>query len=216
MSALAWLFVLSVLGAPLDLLGIDRSARGDGVPAGWKVRAVRGQRAPDAVIAGSGDTGSVLRLSGAGRAAWFYRELSQPLSPVGHLRWSWRAIELPTGADLRDERVDDSPIRVYVVFGTPRRFFGGGERIIFYSYGNAEPVGYAGASHVSSKLHVIRVDGVAERGTWQEHDVEPLADYRRIWHDEPPPVAAVGIMQDTDQTGERAVAEIRRLEWLLP
>lgn len=216
MSTLAWLFVLSVLGAPLDLLGLDRSARGNAVPADWKVRPVRGQRAPDAEIIGDGGTGAVLRLSSAGRAAWFYRELSPPLSQAGHLRWSWRAVEMPTRSDLRDERVDDSPIRVYVVFGKPRRFFGGGERIIFYSYGNAEPVGYAGASHVSSKLHVIRVDGVAERGVWQEHDVDPLEDYRRIWHDDPPPVTAVGLMQDTDQTRERAVAEIRRLEWRVP
>ena len=69
---------------------------------------------------------------------------------------------------------------------------------------------------MSSKLHVIRVDGVAERGAWQEHDVEPLADYRRIWHDDPPPVAASGLMQDTNQTRERAVAEMRWLEWQVP
>ena len=216
MVPLAWLFALRLLLVPLDLLGLGRSARGDSVPTGWKVRAVRGQRAPDAVITDDGGTQPALRLSGAGRAAWFYRELSPPLAPAGHLQWSWRAVQLPTRADLRDERVDDSPIRVYVVFGTPRRFFGGGERIIFYSYGNAEPVGYDAPSHVSSRLHIIRVDGAAEQGAWQEHDVEPLADYRRIWHDDPPPIAAVGIMQDTDQTGERAVADIRRLEWQVP
>ena len=92
MSTVAWLFALSVLGAPLDLLRFDQSAVGDGVPPEWKVRGVRGQ----------------------------------------------------------------------------------------------------------------------------EHDLEALTDYRRIWHEEPPPIVAVGIMQDTDQTGERAVAEIRRLEWKVP
>ena len=158
----------------------------------------------------------MLRLSGAGRAAWFYRQLSPELAESsGSLDWSWRVIEAPPDADLRAKDTDDSPIRIYVVFGKPGLFSRAG-RIIFYTFGNVEPRDFSQPGHGSDKLHVIRVDGADERRVWRDHRVDPFADYRRIWHRDPPPITAIGVMQDTDQTGERAVAELRRLEWRTP
>ncbi|MGH7702855.1 MAG: DUF3047 domain-containing protein [Gemmatimonadales bacterium] len=216
MIALALLLLLGQAGAPLDILRLAEAAPGAGVPPGWKVRPVRGQIVPDTEIRGEGD-GPVFRVTGAGRAAWFYRELSPRLpEAAGSLHWSWRVLEAPAGTDLRAKQTDDSPIRVYVVFGKPGGLFGGSGRIIFYTYGNSEPPDYSGASLVGDKLHVIRVDGAAERGVWQEHGVEPFADYRRIWHRNPPPITAIGVMQDTDQTRAMAAAELRRLEWRKP
>ena len=155
----------------------------------------------------------MFRLSGAGRAAWFYRELSPELpESVGSLDWSWRVIEAPPSADLREKDTDDSPIRVYVVFGKPGLFNRSG-RIIFYSFGNGEPGDFSQPSHASDKMQVIRVDGAEAMRVWRDHRVDPFSDYRRIWHRDPPPITAIGVMQDTDQTGQGAVAELRRLEW---
>ena len=122
-------------------------------------------------------------------------------------------LEAPAEADLREESRDDSPMRVFVVFGK-QGFFRNSARIIFYTFGNAEPSGLDRPSTVSDKLHVIRVDGAAQRGAWQEHAVNPFADYRRIWGKTPPAVTAVGVMQDTDQTRAEASAELRRLAWV--
>ncbi len=55
---------------------------------------------------------------------------------------------------MRVKQADDSPIRVYVVFGNPRALFGGPGRIVFYSVGNEEPDGYAASSHVSGRIHI--------------------------------------------------------------
>lgn len=207
------LLLLIVQADTLDILRLHEAALGAGMPPDWKLRSVRGQEAPSTDMR-SDDSGRVLRVLGAGRAAWFYRELSPRIPETrGALHWTWRVLETPAGADLRAKDTDDSPMRVYVVFGNPGGLFGGSGRIIFYSYGNAEPSGFARASHGSDKLHVIRVDGAAEVGAWQQHRVEPFADYRRIWRRDPPPITAIGIMQDTDQTGATAVAELRRLEW---
>ena len=52
--------------------------------------------------------------------------------------------------------------------------------------------------------------GVSWRGDFS------TADFRRIWGKEPPPITAIGVMQDTDDTGAMAVAELRRLEWQAP
>lgn len=208
-----WLAVSLAIAEPVVVLDLVHARTGAGLPSGWKVRSVRGQRAPDVeVIADS--AGARLRLSGSGRAAWFYRELPAEIPETrGTVQWSWRVIAAPATADLRLESLDDSPMRVYVVFGRPR-FFRNAARIIFYSAGNAEPAGFARASFGSDKLHVVRVDGVNERARWVEHAIDPFADYRRIWNESPPPITAVGVMQDTDQTRAQATAELRRLVWV--
>ena len=207
------LLLALVVSEPISILNLAGAPLGAGVPPGWKVRAVRGQHAPEIEVRNDGD-GAVLRVHGAGRAAWFYRELSPELAESkGTLRWTWRVLDAPADADMRTEALDDSPIRVYVVFGKPG-FFGNNARIIFYTYGNAEPAGYSRPSFGSDKLHVIRVGGVAERTQWRGHAVDPFADYSRIWKRPPPAITAIGIMQDTDQTRAQATAEIRRLEWL--
>lgn len=212
MTWLALLVAVVQFAGSLDLLGLGAAPAGSGLPPDWKVRLVRGQAAPTTEVVRE-DGASVFRMSGAGRAAWFYRELSPELAEsAGSLDWSWRVVEAPPAADLRAKETDDSPVRVYVVFGKPGIFNRAG-RIIFYTFGNAEPGDFSQASHASDKMHVIRVDGADARRAWRDHSVEPFADYRRIWHRDPPPITAIGVMQDTDQTGERAVAELRRLEW---
>ena len=215
MTWLALLVAVVRLVGSLDLLGLGAAPPGSGIPPGWKVRPVRGQSAPITEVRRE-EGASVLRLSGAGRAAWFYRQLSPELAESsGSLDWSWRVIEAPPDADLRAKDTDDSPIRIYVVFGKPGLFSRAG-RIIFYTFGNVEQRDFSQPGHGSDKLHVIRVDGADERRVWRDHRVDPFADYRRIWHRDPPPITAIGVMQDTDQTGERAVAELRRLEWRTP
>lgn len=210
------LLILSLVllaSQPLVILDLSGARLGTGVPSGWKVRAVRGQRAPSIEVRNDGE-GPVLRIHGAGRAAWFYRELSPEVAEAdGSLRWSWRVLDAPASADLRNEKVDDSPIRVFVVFGKPG-IFGRSARIIFYTFGNAEPSGFARASFVSDKLHLIRIDGAAERTSWREHTINPFDDYRRIWKRKPPAITAIGVMQDTDQTRAQATAELRALEWI--
>ncbi len=211
---LVLVFLAGLLIQPLDLLSLADAPLRAGPPPGWKVRNIRGQDAPEIEIRNDGG-GPVLRIQGAGRAAWFYHELpSQQKESPGSLSWSWRVLQAPAGADLRREKTDDSPLRVYVVFGKPG-LFGRSSRVIFYTFGAAEPEGYERASFVSDKLHVIRVGGTPDVGQWRENAVRPFADYRRVWRGQPPPITAVGVMQDTDQTRARAVAELRRLEWLV-
>lgn len=201
------------IAEPVVILDLVNARSGAGLPAGWKVRTMRGQRAPDIEVRDDGE-GLLLRLSGTGRAAWFYRELAAEIPEArGTLRWSWRVSAAPLSADMRVAALDDSPIRVYVVFGRSG-FFRSAARIIFYSAGNAEPAGLDRASFGSDKLHMIRMDGTAERSRWVDHATDPFADYRRIWGGTPPGITAVGVMQDTDETRGHASADLRRLLWV--
>ncbi|MEO5590380.1 MAG: DUF3047 domain-containing protein [Gemmatimonadaceae bacterium] len=198
---------------PLSILSLADAPLRAGLPPDWQVRKVRGQSAPDIEVRNDGN-GPLLRIQGAGRAAWFYHELESPLKETrGSLHWSWRIVQSPAGADLRTEKTDDSPLRVYVVFGKPG-LFGNAARVIFYTFGANEPSGYSRASYVSDKLHIIRAGGTPDLGHWSDNTVDPFADYRRIWSRNPPSITAIGVMQDTDQTRARAIADLRKLEWI--
>ena len=212
---LALVLLAGLFAEPLAILSLANAPLRAGIPAGWKVRNVRGQTAPDIEVRNDGE-GPVLRIHGAGRAAWFYRELPTEMAESpGSLAWSWRMVQAPAGADLRNEKTDDSPLRVFVVFGKPG-LFGRSSRVIFYTFGSSEPDDYSRVSYVSDKMYVIRVGGTRDVGHWTDNTAKPFADYRRVWHGQPPPITAIGVMQDTDQTKAMAVAELRRLEWLPP
>lgn len=197
-----------------DLLGLDGAPLGAGLPAGWKVRPVSGYPAPEYSVREEAE-GPVLHVEGMGAAAWAYRELEAPI-PVGSgvLRWSWRVLELPAGTDLRVESKDDAALRLYVVFGEPGAFAAARNRVIFYTWGNTEPKGLALRSFASARFHIVRVAGALDVGSrWHDEQVEPFEDFRRFWSGDPPAITAVGLMQDTDMTGGKAVSEIRSLLW---
>jgi hypothetical protein len=197
-----------------NLLELDGSRRGGGLPPAWRIRAVKGQKSPTFTIHEENGQ-KTLRISGDRAAAWAHRRLHPPLSGDGRLRWSWRVLEQPVGADLRSRDTDDSALRVYVVFGGEGGFIGGRDRAIFYTWGNREPEGLTLPSFVSKRIQVVRVVGSPETdGSWRESEADPFADYRRFWLGEPPAITAVGIMQDTDATRARAVGEVRTLRWV--
>lgn len=211
---LGLLSLVAFLGEPLDLLGLRNSALGAGVPAEWKVRPVRGYPAPSLTIT---DVGGVraLRVTGSGSAAFVYRELPEPLRDGdGLLKWTWRVLRTPEGADLRSSKTDDAGLRVFVVFGKPGKLFGGSSRVVFYTWGNKEPIGLSRTSFVSDRMHIVRLAGAEDvaRG-WREEVINPFADYRRFWNDDPLPITSIGLMQDTDMTKSVAAAELRSLTW---
>lgn len=214
MLANAALLCMLVMPPPeaLDLLVLDRASAGAWMPAGWTQRAVRGFRAPEAAVMDSGGT-RFLRFSGASRAGFTVRELSTAESRAGtRLSWSFRVRAAPPAADLAQAGADDSPLRVLVVFDNRRSPFAR-PRTLFYSISAATAPAYSQSSRLSRDMHVIgmpRTDGSA---SWQLADVDPIADYQRIWGAGRVRVAAIGLMQDTDQTGGNAIADLRHLTW---
>ena len=63
-------------------------------------------------------------------------------------------------------------------------------------------------------MQIARLAGTSNVGPrWRQEEVRPFDDYRRFWNRKPPPITAVGIMQDTDMTHAMAVAELREFTW---
>ncbi len=201
-----------IMVEPVDLLGLRAVQVGGGLPPAWTAIPVRRQRSPVATVLDSADTRFV-RLAGTGRAGWFVNRLAAPVAPSAtRLAVSWRVLVAPRGADLRAAATDDAALRVFVVFAMQGPFERT-PRTLFYSSGAAEPSGYHRPSFQSRALHVIRLASDVSSSLWMETELDPFSDYQRIWGGKPRAVVAVGLMQDTEQTGSTAMADVRGLAW---
>ena len=192
----------------LELLGLDAALPGAALPVGWQTRPVRGQRLPLSQIIDSSGI-RYMRFSGAGQAGWFVRELPVPLlASAGRLRWTWRALLAPQGADVGTAATDDASLRVFVVFGRHARF-AWKPRVLFYSLAD----GVAMPDRTDAPFGVRIASRPAMARNWVQASADPFSDYRSIWGAAPPPVIAIGVMQDTDQTRSPSVGDILNLYW---
>jgi hypothetical protein len=192
-----------------DLLRLMEAPVGSGVPPEWHVRAVRRFDAPSSWIVDSAGT-RFLRIAGTRQAAWFVHQLRRPLPPnTGRLQWTWRAPLSPVGASASSPATDDAALRVFVVFERHSRF-ARTPRALFYTLSDGEASTRLGQSGPMVSLPAGRPGAARD---WVSFTADPARDYQRIWGDEVPPLVAVGLMQDTDQTMRPAIGEVSRLEW---
>ena len=201
---------------PIDslvLLPLENLSAGEALPRSWVIRPVRGERAPELTLIDRAGPRVALRISGADRAAWLVRELDRPIMPgAGSLSWSWRVLEHPAGADLRDRAADDAALRVFVVFER-KGLLDRVPHTLFYTSGTVEGANYERPSFQSGDLHVIRMRSSASDADWRHTVVDPFADYQRIWGGKPRVIVAIGLMQDSEDTQSSATADIRALVW---
>ena len=146
------------------------------------------------------------------------------------MRWRWRITNTYEKADGRTKASDDYPIRIYVLFEYDPQEAGALDRVkyglakaIYGEYPPHSAINYVWSSVVwdlpfissprTDKVKIVALEsGAKSAGTWQEEQVDILQDYRRMFRSEPPAKASLGIMNDSDNTAERAVSFISFIE----
>lgn len=147
-----------------------------------------------------------------------------PVSDAPVLRWKWKVSGPVAGGDARRKSGDDYAARLYITFKYDPAKAGLGTRLkyaaakalrgeypphsaINYLWANALPKDAAVPNPYTDRVMMIAVrSGAAEAGQWREERRDVLADYRRLFGQDPPPYAGVAVMTDTDDTGGSAEA----------
>ena len=146
------------------------------------------------------------------------------------VRWRWKVDNIYEKADGRTKTGDDYPIRLYVLFeydpekgSVIDKMKYGLAKAMYGEYPPHSAINYVWSSVVwdqpfissprSDKVKVVALkSGPNKVGTWQEEQVDVLQDYRRMFGADPPAKASLGIMCDSDNTGEHAVSFVSSIE----
>jgi len=146
------------------------------------------------------------------------------------MRWRWKVDNVYKKGDIREKSGDDYPIRVYVTFQYDPERASIGERLQYgiakALYGKYPPdstlnyvwTGQNIAERIITSPYtdrariIILENGKSTIGTWVEEMVNILDDYRAAFGKEPPQIAGIAIMNDSDNTGEAAVSYVEYIE----
>lgn len=168
---------------------------------GWEPKSFKGTTSYRIV---QEDGRSVVRAHAQGAASGLSKKLSFDPHIYRYLKWSWKIADTVAGGNEKNKQGDDYAARVYVIF--PGRFFWQ-MKALNYIWANKLPKGAFVPSAFTSNAILLAVQsGPLMAGQWLSEQRDILADYRRMFGEDPPLAGAVAIMTDTDNTGAEATA----------
>jgi len=169
-----------------------------------------------------GDTQAVKAVSDCAASALYLPVTDVDLARTPRLQWRWKVEQPLAVADERVKKGDDFAARAYVMFrfdpdraslwqrlqhaiGT--RLYGqvipGGA--INYVWSSREARGAKWDNPFASTAKMVSL-GSGLLPQWTTEVVDVAEDYRDLFGHEPPPVLAVALMTDTDNSCQQAVA----------
>ncbi|MDX1457777.1 MAG: DUF3047 domain-containing protein [Marinobacter sp.] len=150
------------------------------------------------------------------------------------LRWRWKVSNVFEQGDARKKSGDDYPARIYVAFRFEPEDAGFFERakrktveVVFgeelpgnalnYIWANRLPEGRIVANPFTDTTMMVAVNsGPQKVGEWVTVERDIVADYKAAFGRNPPELAGVAIMSDSDNTGESATAWYGDIQLLKP
>jgi Protein of unknown function (DUF3047) len=221
------LFTITVACAGMALAAEDRVVAaafsilqsGDAPPKGWKplVASDTTPRTRYTLVNDGGIT--VVRAESKAAASGLSKPLRVNPLEFPWLRWRWKIDRVIADADLRSKEGDDFPARLYVMFDYPLEKLPFIERnklrlaralfdpdlpaaTLCYVWDNKTPPDTIVPSAYSDRVRLIVVaSGAARAGRWTDFERNVAADFREAFGEEAPPVKAIAIATDTDNTG---------------
>jgi hypothetical protein len=203
------------------------SASGSALPKGWQPLIInRTKTRTEYRLERDPETKTIVLHAMADAAASGLRQrldIDSSAWPV--VRWRWRVVDLIVGADNQDRYSEDSPVRLMLFFDGDRSTLPISEQILMetarlltghelpfstlmYIWENRLPVGAVLPNSFTSQVKMIVAGSGPDGrlGQWKVFEHNYVEDYRRAFRRPPGRLVGVGIMTDTDNTGERIEA----------
>jgi hypothetical protein len=185
-------------GASLAFLVFDtRVAQPGHVPAGWRIKVVRGT--PDVSVVNDAQ-GSVLHLKSRSSSYCLERGVDIDSAQYPYLTWKWKVTDLPRGGDLRDSSTDDQAAQLIVAFSD--------RHILDYIWDSNAPKDTIRSVSVIPFVHVFAFvcrSGPAEANRWISETRNVSDDFARVFGHRPTsPVKGIRIQINSQHTGTSA------------
>jgi Protein of unknown function (DUF3047) len=236
-SALIVLAALAAWGAPLaqkPVLTPLAGADGTTPPAPWRVVGLPRNKAPLTQLdIASIDGVRALRLQTDKSYGTLVHELPGGVPGLdATIKWRWRLDQPIVNADMRKKEGDDAALKVCVMWGMPLEQVPFGERTVLrlarslssellpaatvcYISDRSLATGTTLANIYSRRVRSIIIDGQGSPlAQWRSHERRVGDDFLQLFGDESkvvPPVVAVVVGADADNTGGSSLAYIADL-----
>jgi hypothetical protein len=184
-----------------------------GVPAGWtRYETPGGHPAYDFTIV-MDDGHPSLRLKSTSEHSTIAKEIAVDLEVTPSLRWDWKVLGFPAGADLRVKRASDATAHVFVIW--PRFPEMLRSRLIGYVWDATLPAGsIVPSAKAATVTYVVTRAGSTGLGTWQTETRDVVADYHRIFKERPTNPRAIALSIDTNDTRSSTEALVGRIAFV--
>lgn len=226
------LLSLSLLGAAqagraseaIEIGQFSKAKPGGELPSGWRRYALRTSSPPTAYSLVELDGRVALQADADASASAILHPLHADPRHTPWLTWSWQVENVLRKGDILTKEGDDYPARVYVVFDYDLNKLPFGERTkirmarmvygesvpvatLCYVWDNKQPVGFSTWSAYTNRLRMVVAESGSQRlKQWVSVRRNVAEDFQQAFGEPPPPISAVIIASDTDNTGERVRA----------
>lgn len=182
-----------------------------GVPPGWQKYETPGGR-PAYEFTIVNDAGRrALHMKSTSEHSTIAKEIQADLAATPILAWQWRVLSLPLRADLRNRATSDAAGHIFAVWPRFPAFVR--SRLIGYVWDPALPIGTVIPSRKTGTVTFIVVRrGEAGLGQWQDDRRNVAEDYRTVFGEAAPPLPALALSIDTNDTQSQAEAMFGRIE----
>ena len=209
--------------ADADSLAFSLARPGDTLTGWLPVRLMRLKKMTEYMLVDY-DGRTVMKAIANASASGLRHVVSVDLNSLPWLQWTWKIPQLIEAANNTESHVEDSPARVIVTFEGGREQLPPEEQMnydlalamtgnrmpyatLMYIWENRLPEGTIITHHMTSRVKmVVAGSGTRDLNVWHAERHNVLADYRRAFGEDPPRVASVGIMSDSDNTGASVTA----------
>lgn len=171
------------------------------------------------------DQPMVLRGTAVSSASLFVYRFQATMDVPETISWRWKTDALVPGADNRDKKREDAPLRVMVAFDGDQTSLPEVEQkrfkrakslsgrnlpyaLLMYIWSDHVPVGTViPSAHTGQVKMLVAASGTEGLGQWQVVKRNLADDYRQAFAADPGPIIGVAVMTDTDNTRTIAAGE---------
>jgi hypothetical protein len=194
------------------------------VPADWEPMIIQRNKKLTEYQLVSDEGRSVLHAHAASSSSGLMHKVDIDPMQQRQLTWEWRISRLVETADNTDRTREDSPARIILGFDGDKDELPFADQIMFetaklvtgreipyatlmYIWGRKAPAETVITNARSGRVKmIVAATGREGVGEWQAFSRDIVADYERAFGEKPGRLIGVGVLTDTDNTGETVEA----------
>ncbi|RJF99620.1 DUF3047 domain-containing protein [Noviherbaspirillum saxi] len=205
-------------------LSVFSASPAGALPAGWEPLVILRTKKQTQYQLVSKENRTVLHARAESASSGLMQQVAIDPMQQPWLEWQWKITDLVQAADNTQRATEDSPVRIILGFDGDKDSLPFADQILFetakvvtgydfpyatlmYIWENKAPIGTVIRSTHSSRIKMmVAAQGTRGIGEWRSFARNIVEDYEKAFGEKPGKLIGVGVLTDTDNTGETVEA----------